>query len=470
MGEVLETDWLPVEIVSALERGATVVTGNQRAARTLRRGFDRRNKALGLRRWQPAKVLAWDAWISGWWSRLVMEGLAQRMLLNRSQELAVWRGVPGGGLRAVGVRSVELLAKMAAEAWDLLCSYGGRERLREFSASVDARVFLRWAQGFERRCRAEGLLTRAELEETLRWSLEAEEIAVGEEEMVLVGFDAFTPAQAGLIEAMRSVGALIGELSLGVVTTKRVLVEAADETEELRACAGWVRSFLEERAGARVGVIVPGLEGQRAEIDRVFRTVLAPELEDIAARGGAPYEFSVGVTLAATPMVAVALDLLDWVNGALPLERVSGLLLSPYFADGRGRLGARAEFDAFVLRQEMMLRPEVSLDGLIALCAKGKGLDALERALRKMRAAVGRRFAKDDLQTHADWAEAMQELFSAAEWGAGEGEDSVEFQMRAKWESALDELATLDFDGRRVKYGEARRELVRICARDDVCG
>ena len=33
-------------------------------------------------------------------------------------------------------------------------------------------------------------------------------------------------------------------------------------------------------------------------------------------------------------------------------------------------------------------------------------------------------------------------------WGAGKGEDSVEFQTRRKWESALDELATLDFDGR----------------------
>ena len=114
------------------------------------------------------------------------------------------------------------------------------------------------------------------------------------------------------------------------------MVEAADEIEELRACARWVRQFVEEHEGARVGVIVSGLEGQRTEIDRVFREVLAPELEDIAAtHAAAPYEFSVGVSLASTPMVAAALDLLRWVMGPLPLERVSTLLLSPYFADGR---------------------------------------------------------------------------------------------------------------------------------------
>ncbi len=56
---------LPVEIAEALERGATVVTGNQRAARALRRGFDRRNRGLGLASWSPAAVMAWDAWTGG---------------------------------------------------------------------------------------------------------------------------------------------------------------------------------------------------------------------------------------------------------------------------------------------------------------------------------------------------------------------------------------------------------------------
>ena len=58
-------DLLPVEIAQALERGATVVTGNQRAARTLRVAFDRRNRALGLDSWQPPAVMAWDAWTGG---------------------------------------------------------------------------------------------------------------------------------------------------------------------------------------------------------------------------------------------------------------------------------------------------------------------------------------------------------------------------------------------------------------------
>src|SRR3954454_23896876 len=93
---------LPVEIAEALERGATVVTGNQRAAGTLRRGFDKRQEgaggggwrtAAGRESWRPAAVLAWDAWVVGLWREMLVQGQAEEMVLNRTQEHAVWRGI-----------------------------------------------------------------------------------------------------------------------------------------------------------------------------------------------------------------------------------------------------------------------------------------------------------------------------------------------------------------------------------------
>src|SRR5437899_10606446 len=84
---------LPVEIAEALERGATVVTGNQRAARALRRGFDQRNRKRGLASWAPAPVIAWDAWMAALWQELLIEGHATEMLLNRTQEQGVGRTI-----------------------------------------------------------------------------------------------------------------------------------------------------------------------------------------------------------------------------------------------------------------------------------------------------------------------------------------------------------------------------------------
>ena len=460
----MDENLLPA-ITQALDRGATVVTGNQRAARTLRQQIDRRHRAAGLKNWQSPRMLSWEAWTAGWWGRLVMQGEASLLLLNHSQEQAVWHAVLEADKELEG-RQKDSLAEMAADAWRLLSSYNGQGRLRELVVSPDTRAFQRWAEAFVRRCRADGLLAQAGLEDVLRQSIRAEDSDVGATELLLIGFDILTPAQSTLIEAMRAAGAIVEQLSATDCEGKTLLVEAADEREELRSCARWVRQFVEDHPGSQVGVIVPGLEAQRTEIDRVFRQVLAPELEDIgAAHAAAPYEFSVGVSLAVTPMVAATLNLLRWVAGPLPLERVSGLLLSPYFAGGREELGARAEFDAFQLRRtKNLLRPELSLEALTALVERANtpGLGGLLVALKRMRQVVARHFAKDNAQTHAEWADAMREVLSAAGWTANAAQDSVEFQTQTKWESALDELATLDFDGAWVRFGGALESLERI--------
>ncbi len=453
---------LPVEIAEALERGATVVTGNQRAARGLRQAVDRRNRARGMASWRPPAVMAWDSWTAGLWRGLVVEGRVSEIVLNRTQEHAVWKLVLEAEEELATLRSVESLAEMAMEAWRLLCAYNGERRLQSAAVSDDSRAFRRWARTFERLCGSERFLAQAQLEGMLRRAV-GEGWVSGPGEILLVGFDRLTPAQMGLVEALRGTGVAVEEIRLSVgESASRVLIGGGDEREELSVAARWVRGVLEEKPGARVAVVVPGLEERRAEIDRVFREVLAPELEDIAARDdGAPYEFSVGRALAAMPMVAVALDLLRWAGGALPLERVSGLLLSPYFAMVEEERGARAAFDAFELRKARMLRPEISLDWLIVQVGRARrrgDLTGLLGRLRAMRVVAATRLAGDVERTHAEWTVRMGELLEAAGWGARE-EDSVAFQTRRKWESALDELVTADFDGVKVGFGKALEEL-----------
>jgi ATP-dependent helicase/nuclease subunit B len=459
-------DLLPVEIAEALERGATVVTGNQRAARTLRRNFDRQKRSRGMKSWRPPMVLAWDAWTAGLWHQLLIDGYATQLLLNRTQEHAVWRAVLEADQELASLRSVDSLAEMAAGAWRLLCSYNGLGRLRRAAVSADTRAFQRWAQMFERTCRVEGLLTQAELEGMLRDAVEAGQVEAGAHGVQLIGFDAMTPAQAGLVETLRAAGVGVEDLQLKMQQESRTLVATADEAEELSVAARWIRKFLEEHAGARVAVIVPGMATQRAEIDRVFREVLAPELEDIAAQDAVgPYEFSLGVALAEAPLVAVALELLRWAAEPLTVDHVSGLLLSPYFCTVPEERGARAEFDAFELRRARMLRPEVSLEWLSAMVDRSKRrprLGRLPEALHAMRHVIVNRLNTADRRSHSEWAERMQELLKAAGWGASEGKDSIELQTRRAWESALDELATLDFDGQRVGFAQGLERLVRI--------
>ena len=470
---------LPRQIQQALAQGWTVLTANQRAARTLRHTFDMQQRALGFANWQPPAILAWDAWLENLWHRLLLEGHAAELLLSPTQEHTIWRAIISADAATASLRPVDSLAETAADAWLLLHAYRGRRRLDTYPGNADTRAFTHWTSEFERRCIRSQYLTQAQLPEVLRTAVATGHITLPPG-LLLVGFDSKTPTQSALLDAVQATGASIEELSpqadfaptSAPPAAQRILVDAPDEDAELTACARWLRTHLTEHPDARIAVIVPAIETSRAEIDRAFRHILAPELNDITApSSSSPWEFSLGVPLANTPMVATALDILRWAVGALTLDRVCNLLLSPHFAadypESAAEHLARAEFDAFTLRNQHLLEPEISLDALdrIALRSKQSSrLPLLLNRLRALRPLFNRRGFVSE-RTHADWAASIHELLEAAGWALPSRLDSIEFQTRRKWESALDELATLDFDGVRVPFAAALAALERIAAK-----
>jgi len=464
----------------ALTRGATVLTANQRAARTLRRAFDLHQRELGLASWQPPPILAWETWLGSLWHRLLVDGHASELLLSPTQEHRVWRNIIAAEIAAASatasatdsLRPVDALAETAASAWSLLHDYRARHRLAAAADTSDTRAFVRWARAFERVCRDRGYLTQAELAEALRAAVAAGKISLPRE-LLLVGFDSKRPAQIALLDAVGGTGTQIDDLQPESARAASTIVRASNAYDELTACARRLRDRLTEQPEAALAVIVPAIDDERAEIDRVFRQLLAPEANDIAAPVGLlPYEFSLGVPLAHTPLVATALDILRWAAGPLPFDRVTALLLSPHFAPTVAESPSehlhRAEFDAFVLRERQPLLPEISLDNFAQLVAgwrHASRLPALSRHLRALQAVMRRNASNAAERTHADWAATMHDLLEAAGWSAGSEDSSIEFQTRRKWESALDELATLDFEGNRVSFAAAFAALERIAAK-----
>jgi ATP-dependent helicase/nuclease subunit B len=351
---------LPPQVAESLARGGIVLTANQRAARTLHRAFDLRQRSLGIACWEPPAILAWDSWLEYLWHRLLLQGDASDLLLSPTQEHTIWRAIIAADTATSSLRPVDALAQTAADAFRLLHDYRARNRLHASLSNSDTRSFDLWANEFDRRCVRSHYLTHAQLAEALRTAVPAGHLTLPIE-LLLVGFDSKLPTQTALLDAVKSAGTAIDEYAPPPSVPSSTLASAPDDRTELAACAQWLRAHLAERPNATIAVIVPSIEPQRAEIDRVFRNILAPELNDIAApNNSGPYEFSLGVPLAHTPLVAAALDILRWSIDPLPLDRLCALLLSPYFATNdpeSTEFLARAEFDAFVLRQQHLLRP-----------------------------------------------------------------------------------------------------------------
>lgn len=458
-----ESPAMPLQVVEALACGWFVVTANQRAARILRRAFDLRQRADGLQSWQPPQILAWDSWLESLHRRLVFEGKASDLVLNASQEHVLWRAIVRADATTSSLRPVDALADAASEAWTLLNKYRGQSRLRSYPGNSDTRVFARWAAEFERRLKRGQYLSAAQLPERMVEAGRAGDLSLPKG-VLLAGFDAKSPGQEAMLAAMERTGAEIGSLHEASFSEHGTLVSARSEGEEVLACANWVRSHLQRDPAARIAVIVPSIDAVRAKIDREFRAVLAPELNEISSSAASPYEFSLGEPLARSAIIATALNVLRWSQGALPLERVSSVLLSPYFAVGESERLARAEFDAFMVRRQKLLQPRMSLDALHRFAQRWKGAAGIPILLNHL-AALRSAFGAPELPllgTHNDWVETIADMLSAAGWAAAAQLDSIEFQTRRKWESALDELSTLDFGNQRVPLAQALESLHHI--------
>jgi hypothetical protein len=201
---------LPPEIEQALARDWTILTANQRAARTLRRDFDLRQRALNLAYWQPPQVLAWDTWLNGQWHSLLLNGRASDLLLSPTQERTLWRDLIADDADAASLQPADALAQTAADAWLLLHAYRGRRRLGNYEGNFDTQTFRRWAAEFERRCARNRYLTQAQLPELLVAAIAAGELTLPSG-ILLVGFDSKTPAQTALVQAIRNAGEDIAE-------------------------------------------------------------------------------------------------------------------------------------------------------------------------------------------------------------------------------------------------------------------
>jgi ATP-dependent helicase/nuclease subunit B len=458
------------ELLDALNDGRLLLLPNARAARELRAAFDARQRMLGRRAWEPARALSWSQWTNFWWGELVVHGAESRLLLNAAQEHSVWREIIVDDPANRSMGSEDSLAELARGAWQLAAGYNATQRLRGAATSHDSRVFAGWAEVFSKQCAARGYLSVALLDAALVEHLEVETVAAAES-LELVGFGEMLPSQVALLAGLRAHGASVVERYLVAEEQGlRAIVAAANEREELALAARWIRGVLKEPRAVgrdvRVAVLLPNLAEERTELEGVLRETLTPELQSVDADlSSTPWEFSGGVALSSLAMIADALALVRWMQGPLPLERVSSLLLSPYVGSngvsGEDR-DAVAQFDASRLRRTLLLRAEIDVSTVVELVESEARRDADGPALLEWLRGVEALLKRGDrsrARGFADWMEFVREVLQAANWPGERTLTATEFETVSAWESVLDMVSTLDFSGRRVSFASALQAL-----------
>jgi probable DNA repair protein len=450
------TTRLPVLIADALDRGATVLTANLRAARALETAYAEDQRSRSIPAWPRPRILDWNSWVATLWAQYARRVEHAPMPLSPLQEHALWSRVQGADRDRVV--APDRMAELAQEAYGLLGSYRAHPLRREAASSApheDAERFLAWADSFDRACERHGWVSRTRLDERLTPSLaQLDPIP----ELYLTGFDRTTPAQLALLDAFEAAGARVTRFPTPATSHKPALLQAKDPRQELEACAWWCRTQLTEDPTRRIGVIAPDLGRVRADLDRVFRRILMPQTTlwqspDAPPDPAPPYEFSLGTSLATLPVVRAALLLLRWLTRPLPSAELTWLLTSGFLAASAADQRALARLDRELRRDAGS--PEVSLTWLLSQPRRNLPAELRTRLLR----VQARKTAHDRRTSHAHWAELVPSLLTEAGWPGFREADSFTFQTEQRWTALLGELAELGFDGSQPTWSEFLRTL-----------
>ena len=452
----------------------TVVTPNQRLAGALRRDFDARQIAQGLRSWETADVLPLAALVERLYEDALYSELATQLpvLLTAAQEQSLWEDIVRSSEAGRALASAPPAAALAREAWQVAHAWRLMPRLKGYPANDDARCFADWAWRYEGATRRGRHTERARLADAVAPHL-AHRALRKPGTLVAYGFDILDAQQREFLAALGKQGVEV--LGCGPQPRESAARRVAftSSRDEIRAAARWARARLEADPRSRIGIVVPEFANSRDAVRRVFTQVMEPAhaLPGRAARP-LPFDLSLGEPLSSYPLVAAAMLALELARsahaGPIEFARASRLIRSPFIAGATSELAQRARLDAELRR---VSAPRIGVERLRRAIAR---LTATENPYRVPacplladRLARLGAIAKDRLhgaKRPSEWGRAMSELLDAIGFPGERPLDSAEFQTLEKFHEAIAGFAALERVAGRMRFEEACARLARIGA------
>jgi len=413
-----------------------ILTPTARLARAEKQRLAMARRAAGAQAWQSPEVLAFGAWINRLRDDWFLVAQSPAVPISASQALVLWQSVVD---RDVFIGEPRV-AELAAASWRLVHEYrlDAPASWPELMLSADSRHFRNWAGRFIELCEQRNLIDEWAFAGRLPERIEAGEIALPAA-IELTGFElAMTPLQRAVLDAAEAAGTRIEHDHTQQQANPLETVTAhSEETDELLAAARWARGRLETNPDQSIAVVVPGLRGQLAPVERLFRQVFDPPGFTLKTERHEPWHISLGPALARWPLVADAVSLLRLDPQRISQPQATAMLRSPFLSGWQAEERARAGALAALVRH----RPYWLHAGQLAWQAGESGAKQLSTRLAEWE--LLRRKHRDRCLP-SQWVARFQQEFEAIGFGRGRGLDSREFQVLQRFHDLLEDFSALD--------------------------
>jgi ATP-dependent helicase/nuclease subunit B len=459
-----------VPYLSAIESDQLILTANNRLRNHLLRAYGQYQQSRSNNVWPTPRIYSLSQWLELQWSQLQRLGYAPaaQRIINNLQRQALWEKIINESSLAAALLQAEPLAQAAdsalrnLELWQLSEAdvQAADPLLNPHSNSY---CWLTWLGEFRAHLAKLGFITREAANQILIKAIHEGLIPV-EPIIHLSGFDDIPPQHQDLIN---SASHQLSTIKPENPACQLQRTEVNTTEQEIRAAALWSKQQLEQNPTAMIGIIVPNLGQSRDQVERIFVEVYEP----LAAlpsqpRYTLPFNFSAGIPLATTPIVAATLDLLALQKSSWDLENICTLLLSPFFGDANDELVLRSHLIE-VLRN--LGKFTISQSDLRYHCQKlsqklaiPEGDSSLATRLIQLENYRRQSYGFHSAQY---WCDYFQQHLQLLGWPGTRRLDSQEYQQLSQWNQVLENFLQLDSTGITFSYSTAIAQLRNIAGK-----
>ncbi len=425
---------IPVAISKLNSGRSLLLAANQRLSRFLASTLYAGNlPARGL------KILPLESWIGECWREaqdLAAPG-ADVALLNGDQETLIWQQLANIQLSHTQLINPEAVTDALVDARAIIDGWNlPAEEIAQYP-SPETQLLQTCLAEFRTTLAGRRQITREQALHRLTGYFDSG-ILKPVETLYLYGFTDLSPLLHTLLRKVAQAVEILPLLHQGE-TPSFWSTSASNKQKELAAAASWCRRKLEQKPDCRIGIIVPGLESHRSQVEQAFIEEFDPDYFSSPEKTDtqAPYDISIGVPLTDVPVIGSAFDLFGLAKNELSHQQVRSLMLSPFWGNGVDL--ARMRFlDELNRWPERKYRLAYLREKYAAFDGTGEpGLQKASDRLVESVTLVRRNAGNHEL---AHWVTAVKSFLKTLGWPGPRPLNSVEYQAVNQFFDWLDAL------------------------------
>ena len=439
---------MDAQLYQSLESGATVLAASHRLAHRLRLDYAQHAQQAGNVVWPTPNILTLNTYLAEVFKQQRQTQASIPRLLNELQTQTIWESIVSRSDQHELLGPAQA-SRAAVRSWQMLHQYQIPLQKLEQYEGKEARVFYSWATEFVNHTQQRNFLDGARLAAWLEQSSFVPNV-----QLHLIGFEFLVPAISSLLTHWEQQGCNVQRCSMPMSTRSVSSVSANDSDEELQMAARWGRQQI-EAGKRRIGIVVPNLNTNAAQVKRIFNGILNPASRSALHDYTTAFTISASAALSSYPLVDHALLCLQLLLDEGDVIRWSQLLRSPFVAGYESEAAPRALLD---LRMRTLQRDQWTLRDVSRISA-----ETCPRFSAALELVSGLLLGFSDKALPSQWTSCFNQLLQAIGWARGRTLYSEEQQARNAFFDALAQLSSLDETLGRIHHTTASQLLRSAC-------